>query len=60
MSKIVSTKKSNAVFIAVILVAGTITLFLPSFLTEANAQAGLTTMITKIMSKSSTKQHQYH
>ena len=50
MIKIVSTKKSNAVFIAVILVAGTIILFLPSLLTEANAQAGLTTMITKIMS----------
>ena len=40
MNKIVSIKNANAIFLATILVLGTITLFSPSFMTTASAQGG--------------------
>jgi hypothetical protein len=38
LNKIVLTKKTSAIFLATVLVLGTITLFLPSFMTGAQAQ----------------------
>ena len=38
MNKIVSIKKTSAIFLAIVLVTGTITLFSPSFMKAAQAQ----------------------
>ena len=37
MSKIVSTKKTNAIFLAIVLIAGTFAAISPSFMTGAQA-----------------------